>query len=317
MLQLKWGVLGYAGIARNHVIPAMVEADNAVPYAIASRSVEKLDDAVTQFGFRRAYQDYEALLADSKVQAVYVPLPNALHKEWALKAMRAGKHVLCEKPLAQTPEDCQEMIDAARACGVVLMEAFMYRLTPRVQKLRELIDAGAIGELRAIYSSHRFCLTDHKNVRVNATLGGGSLWDVGCYPVNLIGLLTGCEPLEIRALREEFQGVDASLSAVMRYPGGVMCTLSCGFDSQCAMVTEINGTQGSLVLTDTFDESDAPIRLIRDGREDQIAIAACHRYTLEIEDFGKAVLTGRPLIYNTDETVRNTRVINRILEAAK
>lgn len=314
---VKWGVLGYAGIARKEVIPAMVEAQNAVPYAIASRDVGKLDTAVQTFGFAKTYQDYHALLADPEVEAVYIPLPNALHKEWALKAIRAGKHVLCEKPLAQTEEDCREMLNAAQQAGVLLGEAFMYRFANRTALLKKLLNEKTIGEITSVYASHRFVLKDVKNVRVNAQLGGGSIWDVGCYPVNIIGMIMNDEPVLICAQKVEFQNVDFALSAVLKYPNGAICTLSCGFNGQCALLTEINGTEGSLVLTDAFGDSNAPIQLVQNEQTTFIPVPACHRYTMEIEAFSHSIRTGEPLPYDAHEALRNTRVINRILEAAK
>ncbi len=314
---VRWGVLGYAGIARNQVIPAIVEAQNAAPFAVASRSREKLDAAVRKFGFERAYDTYEALLRDEDVEAVYIPLPNALHKEWTIKAIAAGKHVLCEKPLALTPEDCEEMIAAAEEKGVLLGEAFMYRFANRAMKLQELVKDGAIGEIRSIYASHRFVLNDSGDIRVNAALGGGSLWDVGCYPVNLIGMLLDAEPVSVRAEKLDFQGVDNALSAVLRYESGALCTLSCGFNGQCALLAEINGTKGSLILTDAFGDSDAPIVLRAGGREEKVPVPACHRYTMEVESFSDCVQNGGKLPYDVRESVRSARIIRRILKAAE
>lgn len=314
---VKWGVLGYAGIARKHVIPAMVEAENALPYAIASRDVGKLDDAVRTFSFSKTYQDYHTLLTDSEVEAVYIPLPNALHKPWALEALRAGKHVLCEKPLAQTEEDCRAMLEAAQQSGVLLGEAFMYRFANRVAILKKLLDDEAIGKVTSIYASHHFVLKDAKNVRVNAQLGGGSIWDIGCYPVNIISMIMGDDPISICAQKIDFQNVDFALAAVMKYANDAICTISCGFNGQGALLTEINGTEGSLILSDTFGDSDIPIQLIHNGETTLIPVPACHRYTMEIEAFSNSVRNGSPLPYDAHEALRNTRIINRILEAAK
>ena len=314
---VRFGVLGYAGIAKKHLIPAMLEANNAVPYAIASRSEEKLEEAVSQFGFKKAYSSYEELLADPDVDAVYIPLPNGLHKEWTIKAAKAGKHVLCEKPLALTEEDCLEMIEACREHGVQLMEAFMYRFTTRIAKLKELLASGVIGEVKHIGSTWRFVLTDNKNVRVSEELGGGSLRDVGCYPVNLIGMILQDEPISICAQKVTFQGVDLALSAVLKYNNDILCTISSGFNSQSTILTEINGTQGSLVLRDTFDQTNTPILLVKDGVTTEIPVQACKRYVLQIEAFSKALLDGSEMPLSLDETVRNNRLIQRILQAAE
>lgn len=318
--QMKWGVLGYAGIAQRKLIPALVQSEYAVPYAVASRSAEKLQEAKAQFGFKALYQDYNELLCDPEVEAVYIPLPNALHKEWTIKALRAGKHVLCEKPMAQTPEDCQQMIDCAKENGVILAEAFMYRFGKRMQIVEQILKSGALGRIRTIYSSHRFVLRDAGNVRVNASLGGGSIWDVGCYPVNLIGMIMKDEPVSVKTEKIDFQGVDASLSSVLRYEDGTICTINCGFGAQGVNLTEISGEDGLMVIRNTFSDMDepdpAPILLIQNGAVTEIPVPAFHTYTMEVDAFCRAVMEGRPLEYDTQESVRTVRVINRILESA-
>ncbi|MHC1787743.1 MAG: Gfo/Idh/MocA family protein [Christensenellales bacterium] len=314
---LRYGILGYAGIAYKHVLPALLQADNAVPYALASRSKEKLMEGRARFGFQKLYGDYEALLDDPDVDVVYIPLPNALHKGWTIKAARKGKHVLCEKPLALTEEDCRQMFDACQENGVKLMEAFMYRYTPRLRILQELLASGLIGEIRHIHSNWRFLLTDNSNVRLSEGLGGGSLRDVGCYPVNLIGLLMGEEPVSVCARKVTFQGVDRALSAVLTYPGGVLCTLSSGFDAHSPVLTEINGTLGTLLLPETYDQTDAPIQLYKDGKVSLIPVPACSRYRLEIEAFSRDILEDRQPLISREETLRNNRLIGRILAAAE
>lgn len=315
--KIRWGILGYAGIAYHHLIPAMVEAHNAEPYAIASRSAEKLAEAKQKFGFQALYNDYAELLRDPQVQAVYIPLPNALHKEWAIRAAEAGKHILCEKPMAQSEADCREMIAAAKQHNVKLMEAFMYRFTTRIRKLKELLDAGAVGKVRHINSTQRFLLKDAGDVRVNASLGGGSLWDVGCYPINIIGFIMGEEPVSVCAQQVTFQGVDNALSAVLKYADGTICTASSGFDAQSTLLTEINGTEGSIIMRDSFIDTDTPILLIKDDKTQEIPVEACKRYVLEVESFSKAILTDTAPLLDPEETVRNVRIINRILEVAQ
>ncbi len=314
---VRFGILGYARIARLHLIPAMLEAKNAIPYAIASSSPEKLKEAKEAFGFQRAYNDYDSLLTDPNVDAVYIPLPNSLHKEWTIKAAKAGKHVLCEKPMALSEDDCQEMMAACRDNGVKLMEAFMYRFTPRIAKLNELLSSGAVGDVRHINSTFRFVLANPESIKLNPGLGGGSLWDVGCYPVNIIGMIVNDEPISVRAQKTAVNGIDMSLSAVLKYKSGILCTVNSGFDSQSAMLTEINGTEGTLIIRESFDQTDTPILLCKYGVTTEIPVAPCKRYVLEIEDFSDAVLTGREPAFPLFETVRNIRLINRILEAAQ
>ncbi len=314
---VRWGVLGYAGIAYKHLIPAMAEAKNAEPYAIASRSPEKLREAAQAFGFPQTHASYEALLQDPGVDAVYIPLPNALHKEWTLKAARAGKHVLCEKPLALTAADCQEMIDTCNACGVYLMEAFMYRFTTRVKKLTELLSQGVVGEIRHINSTQRFVLQNPASIKLRASLGGGSFWDVGCYPINIIGMILQDEPVSYCAQKVETEGVDTSFTAVLKYKSGVICTASSGFDACSTWLTEINGTEGSLIVRDSFLDTDTPLLLVKDGQTTEIPVAPCKRYVLEVEAFSKAVQTGQPPELDLRESVRNNGLIEKLLKIAQ
>lgn len=319
--QIKWGVLGYAGIAKKKVLPAMLDADSAVPYAIASRNESKRMEAAEKFGFEKIYASYEELLQDKEVEAVYIPLPNALHKEWVIKAANAGKHVLCEKPLALTQEDALEMTAACEKNHVKLMEAFMYRFSSRSKRLKELLDAGIIGEIRHINSSHRFLLTDMSNIRVNAELGGGSLRDVGCYPINMAGMIMGDYPESICAQKTEFQGVDFTLSAVLKYKNGVMASLHSGFDCRSSQITEIDGTKGSIIVRDSFidmDGVDTPIQVIlNDGSDTEYLLEPCRQYEAEVEEFSRAVLEDRDPAFSMEETVRNVRLMDEILRCAK
>ena len=314
---LRFGILGYARIARLHVIPALLEAKNAIPYAIASTNPEKLMQAQAGFPFQKAYDSYDALLADPGVDAVYIPLPNSLHKEWTIKAAKAKKHVLCEKPMALTEDDCLEMIAACRDSGVKLMEAFMYRFTLKTARLKELLNSNAIGDVKHIHSSFRFVMRPGPNIRMEPSLGGGSVWDVGCYPVNLIGMILQDEPVSVCAIKTDSQGVEYALDAVLKYKNGVICTMGSGFDSNAAQLTEITGTEGTLLVQDTFDGTGMPILLYKNGTVTQIPVPDSKRYVLEIEDFADAVIRNREPSFALDETVRNIRLINRILSAAQ
>ena len=314
--KINFGILGYARIAREKVIPGILEARNAKLYAVASSSPARLEQAMAEFPFEKGYDAYQALLDDPQVDAVYIPLPNSMHKEWTVKAARAGKHVLCEKPMALTLQDADEMISAARENGVRLMEAFMYRFTARTEKVKELLAEGAVGEIRHINSTFRFKLDDLSDIRLSARLGGGSLWDVGCYPVNLIGMLTGEEPESVCALKQDRQGVDDSLSAVLRYKNGVIATVSSGLNSHSCMFTEINGDTGTLLIRDSFDQTATPILLVKDGQTTEIPVAPSKRYVAEVEDFSDAILHDREPGFGLEETRCNIGVILRILQAA-
>lgn len=315
--RINFGILGYARIARDKVIPGILEARNANLYAVASTNTARRREAMGAYPFEKAYDSYQALLDDPKVHAVYIPLPNSMHKEWAIKAANAGKHILCEKPLALSLDDVDAMTAAARENKVLLMEAFMYRFTTRTQKVKELLAEGVIGEIRHINATFRFLLEDLSDIRLNASLGGGSLWDVGCYPVNFIGMLMVEEPTDVCALKAERQEVDDSLSAVLRYRNGVIATVNSGLDSHSCMFTEINGTGGTLLIQDTFDDTTTPILLVKDGKATEIRVAPCKRYVREAEGFADAILNNRLAAVSLEETRRNIKVILRILEAAR
>lgn len=318
---LNWGVLGYAGIARKHVIPALKNCKQAKLYAIASRSEDKLKAAVEAFGFEKTYHSYEALLEDPQVDAVYIPLPNQLHKEWVIKAAQHKKHILCEKPLAINAKDCQEMIEEAKKNDVFLMEAFMYRFTNRIAKLKEILASGQIGEIRAIKSSFRFYMEsfDTDNIRLNKDLDGGALHDVGCYPINVIGMITGETPIKIKALKNSYRGVDVSLSAILKYPSGIIATLDCGFDSKSCLLTEVSGTKGSIVMRDTFLGTDAPVVTVMNsvGPMEIHQIDASMRYEDEVNAVSKAILEGKKELLSFEETIRNNQLIADILAVAE
>ena len=315
--KIKFGVLGYASIAEREVIPALMDARNAVPYALASQKAESREKAKKAFPFEKVYERYEDLIADPEVEAVYIPLPNHLHKEWSIKAMRAGKHVLCEKPMALTREDVLEMMEESKKNKVWLMEAFMYRFTKRTEKVKEVLASGLIGDIRHINGTFSFFNDKTVDTRFNPEMGGGSMWDVGCYPINFLGMVMGKAPESFCALKTMKHGVDYSISAVLRYEGDVLATVSAGFNSESALITEINGTKGALVIPDTFHESGMPILHIVNSTITEIPVEACDRYVLEVEDFSDAIINKRPPSFSLEETQRNVTLISQILAAAK
>jgi xylose dehydrogenase (NAD/NADP) len=218
--KIRWGVLGWARIARENVIPAIQRSKNSEFYAIASRDTAKLAECRARFPAVRTYQSYDELLRDGEVDAVYIPLPNSMHLEWTIKAAAQGKHVLCEKPIALNAVECRELTAACAANGVKLMEAFMYRYTDRTRKVLEVVRSGALGEIKFISSTFRFLLANPASIKLKQELGGGSLYDVGCYPVNFfradeISVRNDC----IGELR--FQCAEAGAFGNRRHKGGV------------------------------------------------------------------------------------------------
>lgn len=325
--KIRWGVLGWARIARLNVIPAIQRSRNGTLQAVASRSEAKLAECRTQLNPPQLHRRYEDLVRDPEVDAVYNPLPNALHREWTIKAAEQGKHVLCEKPAALNAAEAREMIAACRANGVVFMEAFMYRYTARTQKVIEVLRSGVLGEIKFIQSQFRFLLNRPGDVRREAGLGGGSLYDVGCYPVNFTGLVmdtitgsapgTGPRPEALQALSVDAGGVDEMFSALLRYPGGVTAALHSGFNAHSRMATEIIGTKGVLEVPFTYLGSEGPLTLTTGDQRQEFAVPESDRYQLQAEDFADALLLKRPPLLTPEETLRNMELLDRLYTAAR
>src|SRR5579864_392096 len=252
MNPIRWGVLGVANIALRTVIPAIQHARNGRLLAIASRSPGRAAEAAKRLSVR-SYGSYEALLRDPEIDAVYIPLPNALHREWTVRSAAAGKHVLCEKPLGLSARECQDMIAACRAHGVQLMEAFMYRFHPRTVRVAELAAAGKLGELRLVRAAFTFIVREPEtNIRFRAELGGGVLYDVGCYGVNVSRMLLG-EPTEVFAWGEIGEsGVDEAVVALLRFDGRQTAVVDCGLRIGRREEVEIVGREGHVVVPKAF-----------------------------------------------------------------
>ena len=325
--KIRWGVLGWARIARNEVIPALQRSRNGTLQAVASRSAAKLAECKAELNPPQLHRSYEDLVRDPAVDAIYNPLPNSLHKEWTIKAAEQGKHVLCEKPVALNAAETREMIAACRANGVVLMEAFMYRYSARTRQVVEILRSGVLGEIRFIHSQFRFLLNRDGDVRRDAGLGGGSLYDVGCYPLNFTGLVmdtisgcapgTGPQPEAIKAASVEVNGVDELFSAVLRYPGGVTASLHCGFNAHLRIVSEIIGTQGVLEIPVTFMGAAGHLTLLAGDQRTEIAVPESDRYRLQAEDFADAILLKRPPLLPMEETLRNMELLDQLYAAAR
>ena len=333
--KIRWGVLGYARIAREAVIPAIVRSSNSVFHAIASREAAKLDECRKKFGNVKAHGSYEDLLNDSDVDAVYVPLPNALHREWTIKAAEHGKHVLCEKPIGLNADECREMIAASTKHGVVLMEAFMYRYSDCTRKVIEVLRSGALGEIKYIHSTFRFLLANPGSIKYKPELGGGSLYDVGSYPVNFTGMVvdeiariqaveTGKpaapapmpESISVQCVKEG--GVDVIFSALLKYPSGLIASLNSGFNAQKQIEAQIVGSKGVLYVPNTFLEDACSLTLTVDGKiEKTIQVENSDRYRLEVEDFADAVISKRPPFFSLQETLRNMELIDRLMAASR
>jgi predicted dehydrogenase len=327
MATLRWGILSTAKIADEKVIPGIRRAARCEIVAIGSRDEARGRAVAQRHGIPRVHGSYEALLADPDVDAVYIPVPNHLHGEWTLAAARAGKHVLCEKPLAMTAADAERMVEGCRAAGVVLMEAFMYRLHPSWIAVRELVAAGRIGRLAAVSSWFSYYNDDPANIRNIRAYGGGALFDIGCYSVNLSRMLFGSEPTRVEAsiVRDPAGGVDVLTSGILEFPAGV-ATFTCSIRAEPDQQVHVYGTEGRISVGIPFNiPPDRPTHLyLTAGGDPPVAPAIetltfepADPYAVEAERFAAAVLDGEPLPTPPEDAVANLRVIERLFAAAE
>lgn len=297
MTPLRWGLLSTARI--NHaLIPPLRTSPRNTLTTVASRDAGKAAAYAHEWKIPRVLDSYEALLADPETDVLYIPLPNGLHAEWTIKALHAGKHVLCEKPLAITLEEVDRIAAAARETGRVVMEAFMYRHHPQTLKVKELIDGGAVGALRVIKGSFTFPIASESNVRLDPELGGGSIWDVGCYPISYARLIAEHEPVEAFGwqVTGASSGVDETFTGQLRFPGGVVAQFDCGFRSPFRSHMEIVGTEGVLVVPHPFKpEFNEQIVLTSREGERAIDIPGQMLYLGEVENMADAILQGDPV----------------------
>ena len=325
--KIRWGVLGYARIAHQSVIPALLRSANSEFYALASRDEAKLAESRARFpGGHKCYPGYAALLDDPAVEAVYIPLPNSQHAEWTIRAAERGKHVLCEKPLALDAGQCREMIAACAQHRVKLMEAFMYRYTDRTRQVVEVLKSGVLGEIKFVQASFRYLMANPASIKLRPELGGGALYDVGCYPINLAGLVAdtaagapagSVRPESVVAQCGRAGGIDEIFSALLRYPSGMVAALHCGFNAQKRISAEIIGTKGLLEVAETFFDNAGSLVLTCGEERREIPVALSDRYRAEVEDFADAIRRDRAPLFGLAETQRNAEVLDRLLTAAR
>ena len=314
---LRWGLLSTARINRMVIPPLRVSAGNRL-LAVGSRDGAKAAAYAKEWGIGRAHASYEALLADPEIDAVYIPLPNHLHAEWTIRAARAGKHVLCEKPLALTVAEVDAMEAAARQCGVVLAEAFMYRHHPQTLKVKELVDGGAVGPVRFVRGTFSFPLDRPNDVRLRPEWGGGCLWDVGCYPLSFARFVLGKEPVEVVGAQVVGpSGIDETFVGQLVFPGEVLVQVDAGFRSPVRTGLEIAGTEGTIVVRQPWRPEGLPILLTRGGETEEIAAGGEDRYLLEIEDLADCVRTGRTPRVTLAESRGNVATIVALLQSVR
>ena len=319
---LRWGVLSTANIGVKSVIPAILAAANGRLVAVASRDEARANTLAAQLAPRpRAYGSYAALLADPEVEAVYIPLPNSEHTEWSIRAAEAGKHVLCEKPLALTADETRRIIAACRAAGVLLLEAFMYRFHPQTQWTAEQVRAGRIGAVRLVRGSFAFDINLRPgDIRLRAALGGGSLLDVGCYPLNYCRMIFGGPPRHVaaRTLVPEGAEVEHSVAAVLDFGAGRLGVIDCSFQLPLHQRIEIVGEAGRIVVEAPFapGQSNAVVRVTTGDETLERRIPGVDQYRLQVEHFARSVRQGTPLAIPPEDAEENAGAIEMIYQAA-
>ena len=324
---VRWGILSTADIGVRKVIPGIEKAARCEVAAIASRDVDTARSVAARLGIPRAHGSYEALLEDPDVDAVYIPLPNHLHADWTIAALRAGKHVLCEKPLAMTAADAQRMVDVAHETGRHLMEAFMYRHHPTWVAAMDLLQSGRIGTLTAVQSWFSYFNDDPANIRNILDFGGGALFDIGCYSVNLSRMVFGGEPSRVQGSlrRDPVMGIDVLTSGILDFEGGI-ASFTCSMRSESDQRVDIYGTTGRITIQIPFNiPPDRPTRvLVTAGGDPPVAPATevvefptADPYTAEAEHFASAVLDGGPTPVPPEDAVANLRVIEAVFAAAE
>ena len=315
-MSIAWGVLSTAHIAAR-LVEAARATDAAHVVAVASREPASARAFADAHGIPRAYGSYEALLADPEVEAVYIPLPNGMHVDWSARALRAGKHVLCEKPLDRRPDRVAHAFDVAQAGGLVLAEGLMWRHHPQAARLRELLAGGAIGAVRLVRASFSFVLAGDLDVRLDPALDGGALMDVGCYCVSGARLAAGGEPLRASAqLVRGPSGVDARLTGLLRFEGDVLATLDCGLDAAGGGALEVVGSAGRIVLPDPWLALEPRIVLERGARREVLGVMRADSFRLELEDVCAAIRGERAPLLGRDDALGQARAIDALCRAA-
>ena len=323
--KVRWGILGTAKIASLKVIPAMQRGNSTEVLAIASRDLPKARSAAAALRIPKAYGSYEDLLADSEIEAVYIPLPNHLHVPWSIRAAEAGKHVLCEKPIALSAAECRTLIDVRNKTRVKIGEAFMVRTHPQWLRAREIVRAGEIGDLRVVLAAFSYFNRDPNNIRNVPDWGGGGLMDIGCYPIQISRFLFGQEPVRVvgRLERDPDFGIDRLTSAILDFPFG-QCLFMCSTQLVPYQRVNILGTRGRIEVQIPFNAPpDRPCSIFIDSGADVFGSAVkpeqfpvCDQYTIQADLFSRAVREGGEVPTPLEDSLANMAVIEALFASA-
>jgi predicted dehydrogenase len=316
--RIRWGLLSTARINKALLGPLSTSKRNQL-LAVASRSQNQADEYAHKNKVKRAYGSYADLLAAPDIDVIYNPLPNHLHAEWTIKAVQAGKHVLCEKPLALSLAEVDAMSAAAEKYGKVVAEAFMYRSHPQTLIAREIVASGKLGRVKLLRGSYTYPGTDPDNYRWKPEMGGGGLWDVGCYPLSYTRALLGAEPLEVFGWQVTGPtGVDEVFVAQLRFPDDVYAQFDCSVKIPYHVFMEIVGDEATLVIPNPYNPGvKGKLYLTRDGKVETIAVKGMEPYVGEVEDMADAILLGKPARVSLGDSRANTAAILALFESAK
>ena len=312
---MRLGVLSTARI--NRLLLAGARATDRVEVtAVASRERSRAESYAREHGIERAYGSYEELLEDGSLDAVYIPLPNSMHVDWSVRALEAGKHVLCEKPLSRRPDDVERAFDAADRAGRILAEAFMYRHNPQTARLKELVAEEAVGRLRLVRAAFSFTIADEANIRLAAELDGGALMDVGSYCVSGARLLAG-EPEKVFGVSVEERGVDTVFAGTLVLPGEVFAEFDCGFRLPLRDELQVVGTDGSIFLDDPWHCRRPVIELRREDGVEEIALEPVDSYRVELENLADAIEGRAEPLLGRDDSLGQARAIDALYRSAE
>lgn len=318
---VRWGVISSANIGVSHVSPAIQASANGRLVAVASRDTRHAAELYAFAPAIHIYDNYDALINSPDIDAIYIPLPNSLHAKWAIRALQAGKHVLCEKPLAATVADAKAIAAAAREHNVLLMEAFMYRLHPQIVWVLEQVEAGLIGPVRLVHASFSFDIsTRPENIRLSSELAGGSLMDTGCYLINLCRAVYGHPPLlaSARVHAPKPGGVEVATNAVLDFGNGTFALIDSSLELPRRQVAEIMGVSGTITIPTPFsaNNSEVTVFVTKDGKVTEHSFAGINQYQREVEHFADCILTQREPVMPISETLENIATIEAIYQAA-
>ncbi len=310
MDKVKWGVLGCGNFARKKTIPAMLESPSVELVGVASRTLDKAESLRSEFKLQRAYGCYDELLADPQIQAVYNPLPNGLHAEWTIRSVESGKHCLCEKPFTADASEAQRVAEVAARAGVFVMEAFMWRFHTQHQRARRAIERGEIGRLRLVRAAFSFPIPRQPNVRLNPDLAGGSVMDVGCYPISAARFYFGEEPLTAfaRGSMDPEYGVDMRMAGLLEFSQG-HALIDCSFGMPYRTEVEIAGESGVIFIPRSWlPDPEASITI--NSRTERLQ--AENQYVSELEHFSRSIINGTAPLYGPDDAVLQMMVVDAV-----